>query len=112
VITGIVKPDLQPQELKLTLSVETPGEHGGEPQPVEIAPLGTIPSQAPFKLILLFPSAANGGMTPHDMLAAYGGLMLKVRYEADGKQRSFIQYLPAALLEEQLAEIAAEAKGS
>jgi hypothetical protein len=113
VITGIVKPDLQPQELKLTLSVEAPGEHGGTPQPVaaEIVPPGTVPSQAPFKLILLFP-AANGGMTPHEVLAAYGGLMLKVRYEAEGKQRSFIQYLPPALLEEQLAEIAAEAKGS
>ena len=51
-------------------------------------------------------------MTPHDVLAAYGGLMLRVRYEVDGRQRSFIQYLPQALLEEQLAEIVAEAKGS
>ena len=35
-------------------------------------------------------------MTPHDVLAAYGGLMLKVRYEVDGTERSFIQYLPQA----------------
>jgi len=76
------------------------------------SPNGTVPSQAPFRLVFLFPSATEGGMTPHDVLAAYGGLMLKVRYEVDGTERSFIQYLPQALLEEQLAEIAAEAKGS
>jgi len=113
-IAGIVKPDLQPHDLKLTLSVETPGEPGSEPQPAatEIPASGSIPSQAPFKLVFLFPTGANGGMSPQEVLAAYGGLMLKVRYEAEGKQRSFIQYLSPALLEEQLAEIAAEAKGS
>jgi hypothetical protein len=112
---GILKPDLQAKDLKLALSVEMPGEQAGGAEPAGAAaamPEGTIPSQAPFRLVFLFPSAANGGMTPHDVLAAYGGLMLKVHYEVDGKQRSFIQYLPPALLEEQLAEIAAEAKGS
>ena len=113
-LSGIIKPDVQAQDVKLALSVEMPGEHEGA-QSSEVmsgaAPDGTIPSQVPFRLVFLFPSA-TGGMTPHDVLAAYGGLMLKVRYEVDGKQRSFIQYLPQALLEEQLAEIAAEAKGS
>jgi hypothetical protein len=37
------------------------------------------------------------------------GLLLKVNYEVAGKQKSFIQYLPPDLLEEQLAEIQAEA---
>lgn len=115
-LVGILKPDRQAGDLKLALAVEMPGEHeGGDAQPTEAAaavPEGTAPSQAPFRLVFLFPSAADGGMTPHDVLAAYGGLMLKVRYEVDGRQRSFIQYLPQALLEEQLAEIAAEAKGS
>jgi hypothetical protein len=41
-----------------------------------------------------------------------GGILLKVRYEMGGKQKSFIQYLPPVLLEEQLAELKAEAKGS
>jgi hypothetical protein len=115
-IGGIVKPDLQAHDLKLALSVETPGEHASEAQPSEAGTAGAladsaVPSQAPFKLVFLFP-AANGGMTPHDVLAAYGGLMLKVHYEAEGKQKSFIQYLPASLLQEQLDEIVAEAKGS
>ena len=109
-------PTGRPGDLKLTLAVEMPGEHErGGAQPTEAGaavPDGTVPSQAPFRLVFLFPSAPDGGMTPHDVLAAYGGLMLKVRYEVDGKQRSFIQYLPQGLLEEQLAEIAAEAKGS
>jgi hypothetical protein len=113
-LTAIVKPDLQTHALELALSVETPGQHGGGAQPAETMAAsatadGTIPSQAPFKLVFLFPS---GGMTPNEVLAASGGLMLKVRYEVDGKQKSFIQYLPQALLEEQLAELAAEAKGS
>jgi hypothetical protein len=115
-VEGIVKPDAQAHDLKLTLSVEMPTGHDGGAQPSEAAvaavPNGTVPSQAPFRLVFLFPSATEGGMTPHDVLAAYGGLMLKVRYEVDGTERSFIQYLPQALLEEQLAEIAAEAKGS
>ena len=112
---GIIKPDLQAKDIKLELSVEMPGETEAGSDHVQapaVVPNGTIPSQAPFRLVFLFPSAENGGMTPHEVLAAYGGLMLKVRYEAGGTQRSFIQYLPRALLEEQLAEIAAEAKGS
>ena len=114
-LQGIVKPDAQAHDLKLTLSVEKPDhESGAQPSEAAVAtvPDGTVPSQAPFRLVFLFPSATEGGMTPHDVLAAYGGLMLKVRYEVGGTERSFIQYLPQALLEEQLAEIAAEAKGS
>jgi hypothetical protein len=118
-LDGMVKPDSQAHDLKLTLSVEMPGspadqEASAQPSEATAAavPEGTIPSQAPFRLVFLFRSATEGGMTPHEVLAAYGGLMLKVRYEVDGTQRSFIQYLPRALLEEQLAEITAEAKGS
>ena len=33
-VEGIVKPDAQPHDLKLTLSVEMPGEHEGGAQPV------------------------------------------------------------------------------
>lgn len=113
---GVIKPDLQADDLKLALSVEMPGEHAGGEQPSEAMAAGalaagTIPPQAPFKLVFLFPPE-EGGMTPQEVLAASGGLMLKVHYEVDGKQKSFIQYLPQALLEEQLTEIAAEAKGS
>lgn len=109
---GTVKPDLQARDLKLGLSLEAPGEQVNEAPPSEAVPAeGAIPSQAPFKLVFLFPGA-EGGMTPHDVLAAYGGLMLKVHYEAGGTQKSYIQYLSPALLQEQLDEIAAEAKGS
>jgi hypothetical protein len=74
---------------------------------------GAIPPQAPFRLVYLFPAeGANGGLTSQQMISTYGGVLLKVHYEMEGKQRSFIQYLPTALLEEQLAEILASAKGS
>jgi hypothetical protein len=113
-LDGVIKPDGRDHDLALALSVEPPeavseGAEASKAQPVAVLPEGAIPSQAPFKLAFLFPAEANGGMTPQEVLSTFGGLMLKVHYEMDGKQRSFIQYLPASLLEEQLAEIA---KGS
>lgn len=116
-VEGVIKPDLHGEELKLTLIVERPGESAGEAQPSEMAtaelPADVIPPQAPFKLVFLFPAAeGNDGMTPEEVLTASGGLMLKVHYEEGGKQKSFIHYLPPALLQGQLDEILAEAKGS
>ena len=111
-LEGVLKPDLHDQGLKLDVIVEKPGEAGGAEAPEAAAveaPAGTIPSQAPFKLIFLFAAPE----APEDVLRASGGLLLKVNYGVAGKQKSFIQYLPPDLLEEQLAEIQAEAaKGS
>jgi hypothetical protein len=113
---GVIKPDGHDEDLDLALSVETPEGDGDEAQPAPLAavlPEGAIPPQAPFRLVYLFPSdGAEGGLTSQQVLSNYGGVLLKVRYEMEGKQRSFIQYLPASLLEEQLAEILASAKGS
>ena len=112
-VEAVLKPDLHSEELKLDLVVDKLGDVAGAEQPSEApavdAPPGTIPSQAPFKLVFLF----SAPEAPQDVLKASGGLLLKVRYEIAGKEKSFIQYLPAELLEEQLAEIQAEAaKGS
>jgi len=115
---GVIKPDLHGQELKLAVIVGRPGDDAAGVQPSEAEGAGalsdaSIPPQAPFKLIFLFPAAADtGGMTPEEVLTASGGLTLKVHYEVAGKRRSFIQYLPPLLLEDQLSEIQAEAKGS
>jgi hypothetical protein len=116
-VGGVIKPDLHGEELKLDLVVEKPGDDAASTQPAAPAaayvPADTIPPQAPFKLIFLFPGAeGTSGMTPEDVLKESGGLLLKVHYELGGKEKSFIQYLPSTLLEEQLAEITAEAKGS
>lgn len=112
---GVIKPDGQDEDLDLALSVEKPDGEGDEAQTAQLMaglPEGAIPPQAPFRLVYLFPSDGAGGLTSQQVLSTYGGVLLKVRYEMEGKQRSFIQYLPAALLEEQLAEILASAKGS
>ena len=106
---GVIKPDGQDHDLKLALSVENPetdadGANSAEAQPMAALPEGAMPPQAPFKLVFLFPGEA-AGLAPQEVLSTYGGLLLKVHYEMDGKQKSFIQYLPAALLEAQLAEI-------
>jgi len=112
-VGGVIKPDLHDEELKLDVIAERPGgDASGTQQAATEAPAGTIPPQAPFKLVFLFPAAEDGGMKPEEVLAGAGGLMLKVHYEVGGKEKSFIQYLPATLLEDQLAEITAEAKGS
>jgi hypothetical protein len=112
-VGGVIKPDLHDGELKLDVIAERPGGDASETQQAATeAPAGTIPPQAPFKLVFLFPAAEDGGMKPEEVLAGAGGLMLKVHYEVGGKEKSFIQYLPATLLEDQLAEITAEAKGS
>jgi hypothetical protein len=115
-VGGVIKPDLHGQELKLAVIVGRPGDDAVGAQPSEAAaaaaPADSIPPQAPFKLVFVFPDAADaGGMTPEEVLTASGGLTLNVHYEVAGKQKSFIQYLPPLLLEDQLNDIQAEAKG-
>ena len=110
---GVIKPDGRDQDLDLALSVEKPEDDAQSAQSVAVLAEGAIPAQAPFRLIYLFPAeGANGGLTSQQVISTYGGVLLKVRYEMEGKQRSFIQYLPTSLLEEQLAEILASVKGS
>ena len=117
-VGGVIKPDLHGQDLKLAVIVERPGDDAAGAQPSEAEDAGaqpdeSIPPQAHFKLVFLFPGAADtGGMTSEEVLTASGGLTLKVHYGVAGKQKSFIQYLPPLLLEDQLSEIQAEAKGS
>jgi len=110
---GVIKPDGRDQDLDLALSVEKLEGDADGTQSVAVLAEGAIPPQAPFRLVYLFPAeGANGGLTSQQAISTYGGVLLKVHYEMDGKQKSFIQYLPTPLLEEQLAEILAAAKGS
>ena len=116
-VGGEIRPDLHNEDFKLSVIVGKPGEEGVAMQISDVASAGvqsgTVPPQAPFKLVFVFPGAEGGdGMTPEEVVTASGGLTLKVHYTTGGKEKSFIQYLPAPLLEDQLAEITAEAKGS
>jgi hypothetical protein len=109
-VGGVIKPDRQAKDVKLALGVEMPDEQAGGTKTLEPGVLGAIPPEAQFKLLFAFPE--DGGMTPGEVLSTFGGVMLKVRYEVAGKDKSFIHYLAPAFLERQLAEIMAEAKGS
>jgi hypothetical protein len=114
-VEGVIKPDVSRQELKLALIVDRPEGGAPEAQAGEAEATSVIPPHAPFKLVFAFPAeAANGqdGVTPEEVLATFGGLMLKVRYELEGKQKSFIEYLSPEMLKAQLAELQAEAGGS
>jgi hypothetical protein len=114
-LSATVKPDLHDETLTLNVIVGRPDAAGVQTSEAAAAePVADIISpQAPFKLVFLFPGAeGTSGMPPEDVVKQSGGILLKVRYEIGGKQKSYIQYLPPVLLEEQLAELKADAKGS
>jgi hypothetical protein len=118
-VAGLIKPDGDRPELTLAVSVDMPGGEASLVHPPEAhvaAPLadGVIPPHARFKLAFPFPvEAANGehGVTAEEVLATFGGLMLKVHYDYEGKQKAFMQYLSPSMLKDQLAEIEAEPNG-
>jgi hypothetical protein len=109
-VGSMIKPDQQAKEIKLAMRVLAPDGETGAGKIFAPGVPGDIPPQAQFALIFPFPD--EGGITPDQVLSTFGGVLLKVRYEVAGKEKSFIQYLSPALLERQLAEIAAAAKGS
>ena len=118
-IEGILKPDVQRPELKLTLRVDKPAAVAGEgntaAQALSIAPQNTVPPHAPFRLVFAFPPGAmdgQDGLTVEEFFESYGGLLLKLRYVTDGAQKAVIQYLPPELLKAQLDEVVAQVDGS
>jgi hypothetical protein len=108
-VVGVIKPDNQAKDIKLALRLIPSEEHPGEVKTFEPGESVAIPPQGQFALVFAFP---EGAVPPDRVLPAVGGVMLRVRYEAAGTERSFIQYLSPAFLEQQLAEIAGGAKGS
>ncbi len=118
-VTGEIKADGEPQELKLDVSIDMPGGEASLVHPPEgsvAEPLadGVVPPHARFKLVFPFPvEAATGehGVTAEEVLATFGGLILKVHYEYEGKQKAFMQYLSPSMLKDQLAEIEAGPSG-
>ena len=109
-VGAVIKPDREDKDVKLAMRVVAPEEQAGETKIFEPGVPGTIPPQAQFALQFAFPG--DGGMTPDQVLSTYGGVMLKVRYEVAGTEKSFIHYLSPSFLERQLAEIMAGPKGS
>jgi hypothetical protein len=108
-VTGVIKPDNQAKDIKLAFRLIPSEEQPGEVKTFEPGAPGAVPPQGQFALVFAFP---EGGVPPDRVLSAIGGAMLRVRYEVAGTEKSFIQYLSPSFLEQQLAEIASEAKGS
>ena len=115
-LEGVVKPDAKKVDLKLEVKVDmvpADGAHGAEA--AEVQGSGVIPPHAFFTLVFPFPPEAQGeqaGVALNDFIAAYGGLMLKLRYDVAGTQKSLIHYLSPEMLKSQLTEIQHEADGS
>jgi hypothetical protein len=117
-VEGVLKPDVKRPDLKLTLKVDKPSspvaEGDTEAHALDVVPQNTVPPRAPFRLVFAFPPEAmdgEDGITVEEYFDSYGGLLLKLRFEAEGEERSLIQYLPPELLRSQLDEVAAEAGG-
>jgi len=115
-IEAVLKPDVQRPDLKLSLQVDkAAAADQAEGHALAIVPEGTVPAHAPFRLVFPFPPEAMDnadGITVEEFFDSYGGLLLKLRYEVDGAQKSLIQYLGPDLLKSQLDEVSAEAGGS
>ncbi|HSB58766.1 MAG TPA: hypothetical protein VLD66_04110 [Methyloceanibacter sp.] len=115
-LEGVVKPDAKRLDLKLEVKVDmvpTEGAHAAEA--AEVPANGVIPPHAFFRLVFPFPPEAHGeapGIALNDFIAAYGGLMLKLRYDVAGTHKTLIHYLSPEMLKAQLTEIQHEADGS
>ena len=109
-VTSVIRPDRQAKDLRLAMRVNMPDEQDSEAKIFAPGVPGTVPAQAQFRLFFLFPE--EGGMTPDQVRSAFGGVVLKLRYETAGKEKSLIHYLSPSFLDGQLAEIMAEVKGS
>ena len=107
-VEAVLKPDVKRPDLKLSLEVDMAGQGAAAPQEA------TVPAGATFRLVFPFPPEAMGGadgITVEEYFESYGGLLLKLRYEIDGTQKSLIQYLPPDVLKAQLEEVSAQAGG-
>ncbi len=117
-LEGVVKPDANRPDLKLAVKVDiVPAEGDSAPgaAAAEVQGNGVIPPHAFFSLVFPFPPQTQGaepGVALDDFIAAYGGLMLKLRYDVDGTEKSLIQYLSPEMLKAQLTEIQHEADKS
>jgi hypothetical protein len=114
-LVGILKPDAQRPDLKLSLQVDKPQAPAGEGEATAVVLADMVPGHTPFRLIFPFPPEALGGeegLTMQEFFESYGGLMLKLRYEIDGVEKSVIQYLSPDMLKAQLDEVSAHAGGS
>ena len=115
-LEGVVKPDAKHLDLKLEVKVDmVPAEGTEGAAAAAVQGNGVIPPHAFFRLVFPFPPEAHGdepGIALKDFIAAYGGLMLKLRYDLAGTQKSLIHYLSPEMLKAQLTEIQHEADGS
>ena len=109
-LEGALSSDVQRPDLLLDVVVEAEGK-----EPSARGPVATVPPGEPFRLTFLFPPEATGsadGISVDEFFESYGGLLLKLRYDADGAERSVIQYLDPEMLKAQLDEVSAGAGGS
>ena len=122
-LQGVLKPDVQRPDLRLSLQVDapaSPARDGTQAPPPEglastVLPSGTAPAHTPFRLVFPFPPEAMDGadgISTEEFFDSYGGLFLTLRYEIDGVEKSVFQYLAPDMLKAQLDEVPEQAGDS
>ena len=122
-LQGVLKPDVQRPDLRLSLQVvapASPARDGTQAPPPEglastVLPSGAVPAHTPFRLVFPFPPEAMDGadgISTEEFFDSYGGLFLTLRYEIDGVEKSVFQYLAPDMLKAQLDEVPEQAGDS
>ncbi len=109
-LDAALSPDVKRPDLVLDVVAASQPTEAPAPSRVTAVPPGDA-----FRLSFQFPPEAMGsedGISVEDFFESYGGLLLRIRYDVDGAERSIIQYLDPEMLKAQLNEVAAQAGGS
>jgi hypothetical protein len=109
-LQAALRTDVQRPDLKLDVAVIPQDK-----QAASSAAVATVPPGAAFRLTFQFPPEALGsgeGISIEDFFESYGGLLLRVRFEAEGAKRTVLQHLSPEMLKAQLEEVSAQAGGS
>ncbi len=113
-LQAVLRPDVRRPDLRLEI---VPGLRDDAGAPAEGAPVpaATVRPGEVFRLVFPFPPEAMGeedGISAEDYFESYGGLLLTLRYKADGVEKTVIQYLAPGMLKAQLDEVSAQAGDS
>jgi len=111
-LQAVLRSDVRRPDLRLEV---VPGLRSDDGAAAKGAPVPAVEPGEAFRLVFAFPPEAKGeedGISAEDFFDSYGGLLLTLRYKADGVEKTVIQYLAPDMLKAQLDEISAQAGDS
>ena len=113
-LQAVLRSDVRRPDLRLEVMPGLRSDDGVAAEGTPVSATTVEPGEA-FRLVFPFPPEARGeedGISAEDFFESYGGLLLTLRYKADGVEKSVIQYLAPDMLKAQLDEVSAQAGDS